>query len=108
MPTEDLTIISYPKLNLINIKIPSSSITSSIYGSINPSKYYIKMNDNVISSTISTVVNIEGLTIGSTYTFKYALSNIIYDQNNLDNEELNYGNEISVFLSELPNQVTNL
>ena len=66
------------------------------------------MNDNDINSTISTVDNIEGLTIGSTYTFKYALSNIIYEQNNLDNEELNYGNEISVFLSELPNQVTNL
>ena len=104
MPTEDLKIISYPKLNLINIKIPSSSI----YGSINPSKYNIKMNDNAISSTIISVVNIEGLTIGSTYTFKYALSNIIYEQNNLNNEELNYGNEISVFLSELPNQVTNL
>ena len=104
MATEDLTIISYPKLNLINIKIPSSSI----YGSINPSKYNIKMNDNNINSTISTVVNFEGLTIGSTYTFKYALSNIIYEQNNLDNEELNYGNEISDFLSELPNQVTNL
>ena len=67
MATEDLTIISYPKLNLINIKIPSSSITSSIYGLINPSKYNIKINDNVISSTISTVVIIEGFTIGSTY-----------------------------------------
>ena len=86
MPSEDLTIISYPKLNLINIK----------------------MNDNAISSTIISVVNIEGLTIDSTYTFKYILSNIIYEQNNLDNEELNYWNEISVFLSELPNQVTNL
>ena len=57
MPTEDLTIISYPKSNLIKIKIPSSSITSPIYDSRNPSKYNIKMNDNVISSTISAVVN---------------------------------------------------
>ena len=107
-PTEDLTINTYPKLNLINIQIPSSAITSSIYGSINPSKYYIKMNDNIISSSISTVVNIDGLTIGSTYTFKYALSNIIFDKNNLNNEDLNYGNEISVFLTELPDQVTNV
>ena len=66
------------------------------------------MNNNIISSIISTLINVEGLTIGSTYKFKYAISNIIYDKNNINEEELNYGNEISIFLSELPDKITNL
>ena len=66
------------------------------------------MNDNIISATTSTLINIEGLTIGSTYKFKYAISNIIYDKNQINEEELNKNNEISIFLSEIPNQIKNL
>ena len=66
------------------------------------------MNDKIAINSTSSINTINNLKLGSTYTFTYALSNIIYEENNLLNESLNFGGETKVELKPILEQVQNL
>jgi len=107
-PQTKLEYLNNPKSKSITLQIPSLEDLGDIYGNINPSRYIIKMNDKIAINSTSSINTINNLKLGSTYTFTYALSNIIYEENNLLNESLNFGGETKVELKPILEQVQNL
>ena len=107
-PQIELKYLTNSKSKSITLQIPSLSELGDIYGNIIPSRYIIKMNDKIVINSTSNINTINNLQLGSTYTFTYALSNIIYEENNLLNESLNFGGETKVVLLPIPEQVKNL
>ena len=66
------------------------------------------MNNSIIINSTSNTNKVTGLELGKNYIFKYALSNIIYEQDNILNESLNYGGETIIKLLTVPERVKNL
>ena len=98
----------------IKITVPTYTTPNSISGSTPITRYVIMMDNGksgiintVINDSINTIVNIDGLEVGATYRFRYAISNLVYDWNNLNNEDLVYSDEYSIIVASTPLQVKN-
>ena len=114
-PDKPLALTASAISKSVKIEVPSYTTPNSISGSTAITRYIIKMDNgksgqinNVINDSINTIINVDGLELGLTYRFKYAISNLVYDWNNINNEELVYSDEYSITIASAPRQVKNL
>ena len=107
-PQKELIYFLHLKSKSITLQIPDLPELGDIYGNIIPSRYIIKMNDSIIINSTNKINEVAGLQLGNIYIFTYALSNIIYEQDNVLKESLNFGGETIIQLLTSPDQVKNL